>query len=152
MVNIKIRLIIFHVAKDGEALYSQQKKELEMTGSDNELLTTKMRLKLKKIGKTTRPFMYDLSQILYDYTVEMMNRFKGLDLADRVPEDLWTKAHNTVQDTVTKTIPKKKKCKKPQRLSEEALQIAEERRDVKGKGEKKIYRSEFRVPKKSKER
>ena len=95
MVNIKIRLIIFHAAKDGEALYSQQKQDLEMIGSDNELLTTKMRLKLKKVGKTTRPLMYDLSQILYDYTVEMMNRFKGLDLADRVPEDLWTKAHNT---------------------------------------------------------
>ena len=139
MVNIKIRLIIFHVAKDGEALYSQQKQDLEMTGSDNELLTTKMRLKLKKIGKTTRPFMYDLSQILYDYTVEMMNRFKGLDLADRVPEDLWTKAHNTVQDTVTKTILKKKKCKKAKWLSEEALQIPEKSRAGKGKEEREKY-------------
>ena len=76
MVNIKIRLIIFFVAKDGEALYSQQKQDWELTGSDHELLIAKFRLKLKKVGKITRPFRYDLNQIYYDYTVEVINRFK----------------------------------------------------------------------------
>ena len=93
---------------------------------------------MKKVGKTTRPFRYDLNQIPYDYTVEVKNRFKGLDLVevDRVPEELWTEVCNTVQKMVTKTIPKKKKCKKAKWLSEEALKIAEKRKDVKGKGEK----------------
>ena len=81
----------------------------------------KFRLKLKKVGKTTRPFRYDLNQILYDYTVEVTNRFKGLDLIDRVPEKLWTKVCDIVQEALIKTIPKKKKCKKAKRLSEEAL-------------------------------
>ena len=81
-------------------------------GSDHELLIVKFRLQLKKVGKTTRPFRYDLNQIPYDYTVEVTNRFKGLDLVDRVPEELWTEVCNTVQKAVTKTIPKKKKCKK----------------------------------------
>ena len=74
-----------------------------------------------KVGKTTRPFKYDLNQIPYEYTVEVMNRFKGLDLVDMVPEELWMEVHNIVQEVVTKTIPKKKKCKKAKRLSEEAL-------------------------------
>ena len=91
-------------------------------------------------GKTTRPFRYDLNQIPYDYTVEMTNRFKGLDLVERVPEELWREVCNIVQEAVTKTIPKKKKCKKAKLLSEEALQIAGERRDVKGKGERERYR------------
>ena len=86
MVNTKIRLIIFFAAKDGEALYSQQKQEWELTGSDHELLSAKFRLKLKKVGETTRPFRYDLNQIPYDYTVEVRNRFKGLDLIDRMPD------------------------------------------------------------------
>ena len=81
MANIEIRLIIF-AAKDGEALYSQQKEEWELTGSDHEFLTAKSRLKLKKVGKTTRPFRYDLNQIPYDYTVEVRNRFTGLDLIE----------------------------------------------------------------------
>ena len=85
----------------------------------------KFRLKLKKVGKMTRPFKYDLSQIPYDYTVEVTNRFKGLDLIDRVPDELWMEVHDTVQQAVTKTIPKKKKCKKTKWLSEDALQIAE---------------------------
>ena len=80
MANTEIRLIIFFAAKDGEALYSQQKQDLELTGSDHELLIVKFRLKLKKVEKTTRPFMYDLNQIPYDYTVEVRNRFKGLYL------------------------------------------------------------------------
>ena len=81
-------------------------------GSDHQHLTAKFRLKLKKIGKSTRPFRYDLNQILYDYTVEVTNRFKELDLVDTVPEVLWMEVHNTVQEARTKTIPKKKKCKK----------------------------------------
>ena len=91
MVNTQIRLIIFFAAKDGEALYSQQIKRLGADcGSDHELLIAKFRLKLKKVGKTTRPFGYDLNQIPYDYTVEVTNRFKGLDLIDRMPEELLT--------------------------------------------------------------
>ena len=102
-------------------------------GSDHELLIAKFRLKLKKIGKTIKPFRYDLSQIPYDYTVEVTNRFKGLDLIDRVPEELWMEIRDVVQEAVIKTIPKKKKCKKAKWLSEEALQIAVKRREVKGK-------------------
>ena len=96
-------------------------------------------LKLKKVVKTTRPFSYDLNQIPYDYTVDVMNRYKVLDLVDRVPEELWIEIHNTVQEAVTKTIPKKKKCKKAKWLSEETLQTAKERREAKGKGEKGRY-------------
>ena len=97
MVNTKIRLIIFFVDKDGEALYSQQKKRPGADcGSDHELLIAKFRLKLKKEGKTTRPFRYDLNQIPYDYTAEVRNRFKGLDLIDRVPDELWTEVCDIV--------------------------------------------------------
>ena len=93
-------------------------------GSDHELLIAKLRLKLKKVEKTTRPFRYEsgIYQIPYNYTVEVTSRFKGLDLIDRVPEELWMEVHNTVQKVVIKTIPKKKKCKKAKWLSEEALQ------------------------------
>ena len=108
-------------------------------GSDHEFLIVKFRLKLNKVGKTTRPFRYDLNQIPYDYTVEVTNRFKRLDLIDRVPEELWTALHDTVQEGVIKTIPKKKKCKKAKWSSEEALQIAEKRREAKGKEEKERY-------------
>ena len=93
-------------------------------GSDHELLIDKFRLKLKKVGETTRPFRYYLNQIPYDCTVEVTNRFKGLDLIDRVPKELWTEVPDIVQEAVIKTIPKKKKCKKAKWLSEEALQIA----------------------------
>ena len=102
-------------------------------------LTAKFRLKLKKVGKTTRPFRYDLNQIPYDYTVEVTNRFKGLDLIDRVPEELWMEVHDIVQEAVIKTIPKKKKCKKAKWLPKEALQIAEKRREAKSKGQKEKY-------------
>ena len=112
MVNTEIRLIIFFAAKNGEALYSQQKQDQELTGSDHELLITKFRLKLKKTGKTARPFRYDLNQIPYDYTVEVRNRFQGLDLIDRVPDELWNEVCDTVQETGIKTIPMEKKCKK----------------------------------------
>ena len=91
-------------------------------GSDHELLITKFRLKLKKEGKTTRPFRYDLNQIPYDCTVEVRNRFMGLDLIDRVPDELWTEVRNIVQETEIKTMPKKKNCKKAKWLSDEALQ------------------------------
>ena len=111
MVNTKIRLIIFFAAKDGEALYSQQKQDQEQTVAP-ELLITKFRLKLKKVGKITRPFRYDLNQIPYDYTVEVRNRFKGLDLIDRVPDELWTEVRDIVQETGIKTILMEKKCKK----------------------------------------
>ena len=94
---------------------------------------------MKKVEKTTRPFMYDLNQIPYDYTVEVRNRFKVLDRIDRVPDELWMEVHNIVQEAGNKTIPKKKKCKKAKWLSEEALQIAVNRREVKGKGEKERY-------------
>ena len=83
---------------------------------------------MKKVGKTIRPFRYNLNQILYDYTVAVRNRLKGLDLTDRVPDELWTEVHDIVQETGIKTIPMEKKCKKAKWLSEEALQIAEKRR------------------------
>ena len=108
-------------------------------GSDHELLIAKFRLKLKKVGKTARPFRYDLNQIHYVYTVEVRNRFKGLDLIDTVPDELWTEVHDIVQETGSKTIPKKKKCQKAEWLSEEALHIAVKRGEAKSKGEKERY-------------
>ena len=93
-------------------------------GSGHELLITKFRLKLKKLGKTARPFRYDLNQIPYDYTVEVRNRLKGLDLIDKVPDELWNEVSDIVQETGIKTIPMEKKCKKAKWLSGEALQIA----------------------------
>ena len=106
-------------------------------GSDHELLIIKFRLKLKKVGKTTKPFRYDLSQIPYDYTVNVRNRFKGLDLIDRVPDELWMEVHNIVQEARNKNIPKKKKCKKAKWLSGEDLQIAVKRKEVKTKEKRK---------------
>ena len=94
---------------------------------------------MKKVGKTTRQFRYDLNQIPYNCTVEVRSRFKGLDLIDRVPDELWNEVCDTVQETGIKTIPKKKKCKKAKWLSEEALQIAVKRRETKSKGEKDRY-------------
>ena len=143
MVNIKIRLMIFFAAKDGEALYSQQKRDQELTVAQ---IITKFRLKLKKVGKTARPFRYDLNQIPYDYTVEARNRFKGLDLIDRVPDELWNEVHDIVQEIGIKTIPMEKKCKKAKWLSEEPLQIAVKRREAKSKGQKercKYLNAEF---------
>ena len=96
-------------------------------------------LKLKKVGKTTRPFSYDLNQIPYDYTVEVRNRFKGLDLIDRVPHELWMEVRDIVQETGIKTIPMEEKCKKAKWLSEEALQIAVKRREGKSRGGKERY-------------
>ena len=114
-------------------LYTVSKNKIQ--SSDHELLIMKFRLKLKKAEKTIRPFRYDLNQIPYDYT----NRFKGLDLIDRVPEEIWMEVSDIVQEAVIKTIPKKKKFKKAKWLSNEALQIAEKSGEAKGKGEKKRY-------------
>ena len=111
-----------------EKLYTSAKTILGANyASDHELLIAKFRLKLKKVGERTTPFRYELIQIPYDYTVEVTNRFKGLNLIDGVPEELWIEVCNILQEAVTKTIPKKKKCNKAKWLSEEALQIAEER-------------------------
>ena len=118
MLNTKIRLIIFFAAKDGEALYSQQKQDQELTVAQtmNSLLPNS---DLKKAGKTTRPFRYDLNQIPNNYTVEVRNRFKGLDLIDRVSDALWMEVHDIVQETRIRTISMEKKCKKAKLLSEE---------------------------------
>ena len=111
MVNTEIRLIIFFAAKDGEALCSQQKQDWELTVAQimNSLLPNSDLL--KKVGKSTRPFSYDLNQIPYDYTVKVRNRFKGLDLIDRVPDELWTEVCDIVQEAGTKTTPMEKQCK-----------------------------------------
>ena len=108
-----------------ETLYTvSENKTGADCGSNDQLLIAKFRLKLKKVGKTTRPFRYDLNQIPYNYTVKVKNRFKGLDLIDRVPGELWMEVRGIVQETGIKTIPLEKKCKKAKWLSEEALKIA----------------------------
>ena len=109
-----------------EKLYTVSKTKTE--SSDHELLIAKFRLQLKKVGKTTWPFRCDLNQIAYNYTVEVTNRFKELDLIDRVPEELWTEVYDIVQEAVIKTIPKKKKCKEARYLSEEASNSWEKKR------------------------
>ena len=121
-------------------------------GSNHELLIAKFRLKLNKVRKTTRPLRYDLNQIPYNYTVEVTNRFKGLNLTDRVPEELWTEVHFIAQESVIKTIPKKKKCKRAKWLSEEKTKSYEKKRSKRQRRKGKIYPFECRVPKNSKER
>ena len=121
-------------------------------GSDHQILIVDFRLKLKKVGKTTRPFRYDLNHIPYDYTGEEKNRFKALDMVDRVPEELQTEIHNNVQEVVTKIIPKKEKCKKAKWLSEEASQTAEKRKKVRDKGVRERNPTECRVPQNSREK
>ena len=104
-------MIIFFAAKDGEALYSNQKQDWELT--EAQIMNSSLpNSDLKKVGKTTRPFRYDLDQNPYDYTVDVRNRFKGLDLKDRVPDEQWMEVHGILQEIGIKTIPKKKKCKK----------------------------------------
>ena len=105
-------MILFFEAKDGETIESAKTRPGADCGSEHELLIAKFRLKLKKVGKTTRPFRYDLYKIPYDYTVEVRNRFKGLDLIDRVPDELWTEVRDIVQETGIKTIPWKRNAKK----------------------------------------
>ena len=124
------------------ALFSQLKKKKKKNldcSSNQEFLFEKLRLKLKKVRKTTRPFMYNLNQISYDYTVEITNTFKGSDLVGRLFEERQTEVHYITQEGVTKTIPKENKFKKTKWLPQEALQIPEERREVKGKGEGERY-------------
>ena len=126
--------IDYSVPEIGKAVYSQQRQDRELPVAQimNSLVPNSD--KLKKVGKTTRPFSFDINQIPYNYTVEVTNRFKGLDMLDRVPEELWMEVHDIVQEAVIKTILKKKQCKKAKWLSEEALQTAEKRREAKGTG------------------
>ena len=142
MVNTEIRLMILFSGRWRSSIQSTKTRQGADCGSDHELPIAKFRLpiaKLKKVGKTTRQFGYDLNQIRYAYTVEVRNRFKCLDLIDRVPDELWTEVPDIVQETGIKTIHKKKKCKKAKWLSEEALQIGVKRREAKSKGEKERY-------------
>ena len=137
MINTEIRMIIVFAAKDGEVLHNQQKQDWELTVAQNMislLQNSNLRWK-KKVGKTIRPFRYDLNQIPHNYTVEAINMFKGLDLIEYLKNYRW----RFVQEAVIKTIHKKKKCKKGKMVSEDTLQIAENRREAKGKGEKKGY-------------
>ena len=142
LFNMLSRLVITFLPRSKRLLISWLQSPSAVIldcGSNHELLIAKFRLKLKKVGKTTRPFSYDLNQIPNDHTVEVRNRFKGLYLIDRVPDKLWTEVCDIVQETGIKTIPKKKKCKKSKWLSGEALQIAVKRRAAKSKGEKERY-------------
>ena len=137
-----------------EKLYTDKKKPTKLEadcGIDYELFIAKFRLKLKKVEKATRPFRYDLNKIPYDYIVEVTNRFKGLDLVQRLPEELWREVCDIVWEAVIKTIPKKKKYKKAKWLSEEALQIAEKRSERQGRNPK-IYPTECRVAENSMDR
>ena len=149
---------IFHIiiyGKDGEALYSQQKQDWELTvaHSDHDLLIDKFRLKWKKVGKTTRPIRYDLNQTTYDYTVEVRNSFKGLDLIDRVPDELWTEVCDIVEETGMKTIPRKKKHKKSKMAVSGGLKNScEKKRSETQRRKGKIYPFECRVPRNSKGR
>ena len=138
MVNTEIRLIIFFAARDGEAVQSGKIRPGVGCGSDHELIA-KFRLKLKKVGKTTRPFRYDLNQIPQGLYIGSDKQIQRLDLIYRVPEELWVEVYNILQEEVIKTIPKKQKCKEAKWLCEEALQIAEKRREAKGKGEGERY-------------
>ena len=134
------------------SIQSAQTRPVADCGSDHELLIAKFRRKWKKVGKTARPFIYDLNQITYNYRVKVTNRFKGLDLIDRVPDELWMEVPDIVQETGIKTIPKKKKCKNAKWLSGKALQVAVKRREVKSKGEKQRYTHLNAELKNSKER
>ena len=113
MVNTEIKLITFFIAKDGKAAYSKQKQDLELTvGLDHQLLIAKFRFKLNKTRKSTRPARYDLNQIPYEFTVEVTDRFKGLDLVNSAPKELWTGVHNIVQEVANKTIPQKREARR----------------------------------------
>ena len=140
MINSEIRLIIFFAVKDGEALYSQEKQDWVLTVAQimNSLLPNSD-LNGRKQGKTTRPFRDDLNQIPYDYTGEMGNRFKGLDLINRVPEELWSEVHELVQETGIKNISKKQKCKKANGCLRRPYKQLRKEEKLEGKGEKNIY-------------
>ena len=124
-----------------EKVYTVSKTRLGAASSTaHELLIVKFRFKLKKVGKNTRPFRYDVNPIPYDYTVEVRNRFKGLQLTDRVPHKLWTEVRDIVQETGIQIIPMEKKCQKAKGLSGEALQIVVKGREAKSTGEKERYK------------
>ena len=125
--------------KGESSIQSAKTRSRPDCGLDHELLIATFRPKLKKVGKTIRPFRYDLNQIPYNYTAELRNRLKRLDLTDRVSDELWMEFRDIVQETGSKTITKKKKCKKAKWLSREALQIAVKRREAKSKVEKERY-------------
>ena len=153
MVNTEITDYILCIQRWRSSIQSAKTRPGADCGSDHELLIAKFRLKLKKLGKTTRPFRYDINQILNNYTVKVRKRFKGLDLIDTVPDELWMEVCDIIQETGIKTIPKKKKCKKAKWLSEEALQIVVKRqRSRKQRKKGKICPFACRVPKNSKER
>ena len=137
MVNTEISVYILCSQRWRSSIQSAKTRPGAESGSDHELLIAKLRNKLKKVGKTSRSFRYDLYQILYDYIVEVIDRFKELDLIDGVPEELWMEVHDIIQEAVIKTIPKKKKCKSAKWLSDEALQIAVKRREAKSKEKRK---------------
>ena len=132
---------------------TQLTQQTDSSDSDHELLIAKFRPKLKKVGKTTRPFRYDLNQIPYTYTVEVTNRFKGLDLTDRMPEELWMEVCDIVQEAVIKTNPKKKKCKKGKMVVRGGpANSYEKKRNERQRRKGKRYPSVCRVPKDRKER
>ena len=131
-----IHYTLLYITSMGSPIVSAKTRLGADCGSDHEVLIAKFRFKLKKVGKTTRPFRYDLNQIPYDYTVEVSNRFKGLDLIDRVPDELWTEVRDIAQE-MDQDHPMEKKCKKAKWLSGETLQKAVKRREAKSKGEKK---------------
>ena len=154
MVNTEIQIDYILCSQRWRSSIQSAKQDQELTVAliMNSFLIAKFRQKLKTVGKTSRPFRYDLNQLPSDYTGEVRNRFKGLDLIDIVPDELCLEVHDTVQETGIKTIPKKKKCKTAKWLSKEALQIAAKRREAKRSKKGKLYPFECRVPKNSKER
>ena len=147
MVNTQIRLIIFFAAKDGEALHSQQNKTGSWLWLRSWAPYCQIQTSIEENRKTIRPFRYDLNPIPNNYTVEVRNRFKGLDLIDRVPDELWTEVHNIVQETGIKTIPKEKKMQKSKMLVWGGLtNSCEKKRSKKQRRKGKIYPFECRVP------
>ena len=145
---------LYSLQPEMEKLYRVSKNKTgSRCGSNHELLIAKFRRKLKKVGKTTRPFRYDLNQIPYDYRVEVRNRFKGWDLIDRVPDELWTEVRDIVQEIRIKTIPMEKKCKKSKMTVWGSLtNSCEKKISEKQRRKGKIQPSDCRVPKNSKER
>ena len=153
MVNSEIRFYILCSQRWRSSIQSAKTRPGGDCASDHELLIGKFRLKLKKVGKTTRPFRYDLNQTPYDYTLEVRNRFKELDLIDRVPEELWTEVCDTVQETGIKTIPKSKEMQKDKMVVWGGhTNSYEKKRNERQRKKGKIYPFECRVPKNSQER
>ena len=153
MVNAEIRLIIFFAAKDEKLCTVSKKRPGADCGSDYELLIAKLRLKLKKVGKTTRLFRYDLNQIPYDYTVEVRNRFKGLDLINRMPDELWTEVHDIVHKRQeSRPSSWKRNAKKQNVCLRRPYKELCKKRSEKQRRKGKIYPFELRVPKNGKER